>query len=160
MVEVANRSRGDVSFNVGDLVWVNTTHVVPDADRQRPSKKLCPKFVGPFPVLATHGSAYTLDFPPTIRVHKTVNVSALKRFRAPSALDQDSLNTPPDAVDVKGDTHFEIETILRHRKRGRGFQFLVKWLGYPDHDSSWLPARRLVDSASDLLRDYKSKHGL
>ena len=39
----------------------------------------------------------------------------------------------------------EVEMILAHRKRGRGYQYLVKWKNLPDHETSWEPRKNLQD---------------
>ena len=43
---------------------------------------------------------------------------------------------PPDLVE--GEEVYEVETILNHRKRGRGYQYFVKWQGYPISDASFI----------------------
>ncbi|OWY95595.1 hypothetical protein PHMEG_00034361 [Phytophthora megakarya] len=35
------------------------------------SGKLAPRFIGPFTVTERHGSAYTLELPPDMRLHPT-----------------------------------------------------------------------------------------
>ena len=39
---------------------------------------------------------------------------------------------------IKKDDVYKIEMILKKRKKGRGVQYLVKWLGYPDTVNSWI----------------------
>jgi transposase InsO family protein len=43
------------------------------------------------------------------------------------------------------ETLFQIERILRSRKRQGTREYLVKWLGYPNSANSWIPASDLVD---------------
>ena len=52
-----------------------------------------------------------------------------------------------------------METILNHRKRGRGYQYFVKWWGYPITDASWEPEHVFSDD-SDSLTCYKIWHNL
>ena len=36
---------------------------------------------------------------------------------------------PPDLLD--GEEVYTVERILKHRRRGRGYQYYVQWEGYP-----------------------------
>ena len=40
---------------------------------------------------------------------------------------------------------YHIEKIVDERKRGRGYQYLVRWSGYSENDDLWLPQRELED---------------
>ena len=53
----------------------------------------------------------------------------------------------------------QVETILNHRKRGRGYQYFVKWQGYPITDASWEPEHAFSDDG-DTLKTYKTRHNL
>jgi hypothetical protein len=50
-----------------------------------------------------------------------------------------------------------VERILDHRTRrvGRGtaVEYLIKWLGYPDSENSWVPSGDV--HASALVREYQ-----
>jgi hypothetical protein len=39
---------------------------------------------------------------------------------------------------TKTDDVYNIEPILKKRKKGRRVQYLVKWLGYPESSNSWI----------------------
>ena len=55
---------------------------------------------------------------------------------------QNFTKPPPDLSE--GEEVYEVETILNHRKRGRGYQYYVKWRGYH--------LRRLMGTGTCLLR--------
>ena len=59
---------------------------------------------------------------------------------------------PPDLVE--GEEAYEVETILNHRKRGRGYQYLIKWAGYPITEASW-ESEQSFNSDGDMLTSYK-----
>ena len=44
---------------------------------------------------------------------------------------------------VSEETEFKIEKIIKRRRRGRGWEYFVKWLGYPDSFNSWVKASAL-----------------
>jgi hypothetical protein len=60
-----------------------------------------------------------------------------------------NFNEPPPEL-VEGEEVYEVETILKHRKRGRGWQYFVKWRGYPISDASWEPEHVFSDDG-DML---------
>jgi hypothetical protein len=43
---------------------------------------------------------------------------------------------PPEPIEVDGHPEYEVEEILDRRRRGRGFQYLVKWKGYGIEEST------------------------
>jgi Chromo (CHRromatin Organisation MOdifier) domain len=58
----------------------------------------------------------------------------------------------PDILD--GEEVYNVETILKHRKRGRSYQYLIKWEGYPIFEALWEPETAFSDDG-DLLLTYK-----
>jgi hypothetical protein len=63
---------------------------------------------------------------------------------------------PPPPI-IKGQEEYGIEEILKSRKRGRGYQYLVKWKNYPHSENSWEPART---NAKRLLSEFNKRHGI
>ncbi|KAI9139736.1 chromo domain-like protein, partial [Paraphysoderma sedebokerense] len=47
---------------------------------------------------------------------------------------------------------FEIENILRHRKRGGVIEYRVKWAGYDSSYNQWVPEKDFV--GPDLIDEY------
>ena len=68
-------------------------------------------------------------------------------------MDKTSLNL------LEGEEVYEIENILNHRRRGRGYQYYIKWVGYPISDASWEPEHVFSDDG-DILKQYKLRHNL
>lgn len=70
------RPHSDV--NVGDLVLLSTKNLA----LKGVTRKLAPRFVGPYRVVHTRGTAATLDLPPEFgKVHPTFHVSLLRPFK-------------------------------------------------------------------------------
>ena len=59
---------------------------------------------------------------------------------------------PPDVIE--GEETYEVERILKHRKRGRGYQYYVAWKGYPVLEALWEPEQVFSDDGN-LLTTYK-----
>ena len=145
----ANKKRTDMTFNIGDQVLLETTHLkLKTADQ---SRKLLPKFIGPFQVeKVVNNNAYKLKLPDIYKcLHPVFNVSRLRPYRSsdPAAFPgRETLERPPPLLE--DDDVFIVECVLdKCRVKGRNGRFtqwyLVKWQGYPDSDATWKPAAHL-----------------
>ena len=70
----------------------------------------------------------------------------------------EKLATPPPDI-VNGEEVYQVETILKHRRGGWEYQYLIKWEGYPITEASWKPESAFSDDG-DLLDEYKQQHQL
>ncbi|PHJ23029.1 dna rna polymerases superfamily protein [Cystoisospora suis] len=142
-----DRTRKHEVLQAGDLVMVSTRLLRGHSTRE---KKLAPRWEGPFKVLKrVNDLAYVVDFPPSMRVHRTVNIGFLRKCEV-SARYPRLLPSVDEAAPSRGlaerhrrkcrsrgldgaDMHpYCIEAILesRERKKRDGTserQFLVKW---------------------------------
>jgi len=66
---------------------------------------------------------------------------------------------PPPDIENEEEC-YEIETILKHRRRGKGHQFLVKWKGYPITKATWQPSADFEKGGEEVLEEYKTRHSL
>lgn len=157
----ANANRRDVELKVGDKVLLSTEDLnLVNGDRRR---KLIPKFIGPFDIIRVVSRvAYELKLPSSMRIHNVFHVSKFKLFKPSDGLrghdEQVDRRPPPEIID--GEEAWEVEGILNHRYRryGRGgrLEYLVKWVGFPNHESSWIPASNMA-YAQDLIDEYEEK---
>ena len=53
---------------------------------------------------------------------------------------------------------YDVEKILKHRKRKGEMEYLVKWQGYGDKDNSWEPVVNL--ECRDLIAAYNKKQNI
>jgi hypothetical protein len=60
---------------------------------------------------------------------------------------------PPDLID--GEEEYEVISILKSRRHGRGrkVQYLVKWKGYADSDNEWVDWNNM--HADEALEEFK-----
>ncbi|CAJ0918641.1 unnamed protein product [Ranitomeya imitator] len=125
------------------MVWLSSRNL----HLKIPSKRLGPKFVGPFKVVqAVNSAAVRLDIPSSWIINSVFHVSLLKKVDTP---DKEAM---PTVSPVDEDGEFEISRILDSRwHRGR-FQYLVSWKGFGSEDNSWVKAEDI--SASRLIKAF------
>ena len=143
-----NRKHLTMTFAVGDEVMVNAKHI-----RQlRQSKKLSDKYLGPFKVvtvLGEHKQAYKLELPKGYRIHPVFHISLLEKYRRRPGFD--SIAKPAE-LDLQNEDFWEVETILAHRDKRIGREYLVRWKDWPPSEDSWEPKENF--SNQKLLRKY------
>ena len=98
-----------------------------------------------------------------MHVHPVVNVSHTQPyFDQPDDIRQSITPPPPPIIGPLGE-EFEVESVLKHRQRGKSFQFLVLWKGHPSHDATWEPTehfRHEDGTYHSSLTDYITLHDL
>src|SRR3954454_16558554 len=154
----ANQHRHDVSFAVGDRVLLLLSHIHLASQAQRPTWKLQARFIGPYTVITKVSPvAYKLELPTSLSIHPVFHVSLLRTYTAPSTVPDrvPSGPLPPPAVTIDDHLEYEVERILDSRHRRHTLQYLVKWVGYPEHDASWEPLSNLTNAA-DLIADFEA----
>ncbi|RDB15414.1 Transposon Ty3-G Gag-Pol polyprotein [Hypsizygus marmoreus] len=146
-----NRS-ADHHFAVGDKVLLATAHRRHDYMQAKDGRvaKFMPRFDGPFSITKAfpNSSLYTLALPENSKIHPTFHSSQLRPFveNDDTMFPHRILPRPGPIVTNSGSTEYFIERILDERKRGRGKQFLVRWLGYGAESDLWLAGSELANT--------------
>lgn len=156
--EDADRRRSDCEFAVGQKVKVSRTLFSKLEKDSLLSRKLSPKYYGPFEVVkVVNRNAVVLDFPPSFKGHKTVNVEKLQPWNESEKFPRQVEADEHVELQIDGEQAFAVEAFLRRARRrspaGRWrWEILVSWKGYGPEDNSWEPESRLKQ---DLKSGFK-----
>jgi hypothetical protein len=175
MATQANTKRRPVQYAVDQLVMLSTANL-----RSRPgaqqSRKLQPRWVGPFEILSLVGKAavrlhLTKGYE---RIHDVFHVSLIRPYK-PREGEQTWMTQPLPLRWEGNEPMYEVEAVLDHQckplKTGRGARrravpgqsqitaYYVKWRGYGADHNQWLPAEDLA-GAAELVAAYRRAKGL
>jgi Chromo (CHRromatin Organisation MOdifier) domain len=142
-----------IPFTVGQKVWLDTRNM-----KTNYHKKMAPKWEGPFEIEEVLGPfTYRLKLPTTWKIHNVFHAVLLKPYVETEVHGKNFSWPIPDILD--GEEVYNVETILKHRRRGRSYQYLIKWEGYPISEALWEPEEAFLNDG-DLLTIYKQRHQL
>jgi hypothetical protein len=156
----ADKDRRDLSFNVGDYVWVSTRNMKAQGDN---SEKLKSKYAGPYKILRKINQvSYELQLPEEQRahgVHPVYHVSKLRKFipRLESFADDNGneLPPPPALIDDEGYDQWEVEAVLNKKRVGNNVKYLIKWKGYSAYNNTWEPVEHLMN-AREYIEEFEA----
>ena len=158
----ANKHRRAVklsTFHVGDFVFVKRTNFIPPAMRDQPTRKLQPRYFGPYEIVKQiTTTAFKVRLPQNVRTHPVFHTSQLK-LSPDSTVFPERRHTRLDPILVENTEKYLVDDLLKKRKfRGR-YQYLVKWKSYPASESTWEYASNLLaDGFKEHMQDFDSQH--
>jgi hypothetical protein len=152
----ANQHRKFEEFEIGQKVLLSTRFINTLIDKQRPTRKLNAKYIGPFNIVNKISPvAYKLELPNNMKMHPVFHISLLKLYN-----EDDEFNrpTPPPAIITSdNEEEYEVENILDKRIVRKQSQYLIKWAGYPLYDSTWEPLDNLKN-AMKKVQAFEKAH--
>jgi hypothetical protein len=156
--EYTNRERRELIFKEGDRVLLSAKHIILASQVKRPSKKLQPRFIGPYRIeKVVSPVAYRLTLPATVRIHPVFHVSLLRKYEEPTDIPlRPNPVDPPPAITTGENEEFEVERILDERWHRQRREYLVQWKGYPEYDAGWEPEPNL-ENAKEALAEFRER---
>ena len=138
-------------YQKGDQVWLegrnlHTTH---------PSSKLAPRHYRPFTITRVMScTSYQLKLPPQWKLHDVFHATLLTPYKEMTLNGQSYQEPAPDLID--GQPEWEVESILKVRRRCNQLQFLIHWKGFSEAHDSWELAKDV--HAKELVEEFYKRH--
>ncbi|KAL4571347.1 hypothetical protein LXL04_018105 [Taraxacum kok-saghyz] len=134
----ANKKRKEVEFTEGDLVYLKLKPFRQHSVAMRKFQKLAARFYGPFKIIKRIGKvAYTLELPPTSRIHPTFHVSQLRKTHGAEDI---PVQLPPQLTE-------ELELQIcpaeikgvrpKHNSTTGEREILIEWEGLSPTEATW-----------------------
>jgi len=151
---IANRKQSNFTpFEKNQKVWLDTRNI-----KLNHHKKIAPKREGPFEIEEVLGPVtYRLKLPTTWKIHNVFHATLLRPYLENEIYGNNYPRPLPELLE--GEEVYEVETILKHRRRGKGYQYYVKWKGYPITEATWEFETAFSDDG-DMLQQYKDRYQL
>ena len=112
------------AYRPGQKVWL----LARELSLPTISRKLAPRYVGLYSIeKVINPSALRLHLPPSLKIHPVFHVSKVKSV---ATSDLSPPAPPPPRTLESSDLVWEVNRILAVRRSGRGFHYLVDWVGY------------------------------
>ena len=96
--------------------------------------------------------AFQLELPEGWMIHNIFNEDLLTRCVELRFKEQQKEPAPPPTI-INEEEEYEVEEVRKHRKRGRGTQYLVHWKGYGNEHDQWI-AETGLSHAKQVIEDY------
>lgn len=136
------------SYDIGDEVYLSRKLFNDASSTARPSQKLCVRRVGPFKIVEIiNRNAVKNDLPPDISIHPVVHVEHTARaYHQPDHIHASCPERARPFINDIGEEVIDVQAILAHRRKGRGWQFLTQFRNTPCHEAEWKPLRDFIAS--------------
>jgi len=131
--QYADRGRKETElWKKGDRVLLSTKDLV---FKERPSKKLTERYVGPYTIEEVVSSnAVKLRLPSSMRIHLVINVSRIVKYKEQVKGQKKEEGKP---IEVEGVEEWEVEKVL-NKKKIRGVEkYLIRWKGFTAEGDTW-----------------------
>lgn len=123
----ANQHRREETYQIGDKVLLSTAHMHDEINKKRSTKKLNPKYIGPYTITQVIlSTVYKLALPSNMRIHPVFHVSLLKHYQQDH--DEFSRESIPSPIIIPetNEEEYEVEQILDVKTLRRKKYYLVK----------------------------------
>ena len=133
-----------VPFEKGQKVWLDTRNF-----KTNHHKKIAPKREGPFKIEERLGLiTYQLKLPETWKIHNVFHATVLHPYIKNEIYGNNYFRPPAELLE--GEEVYKVDSILKHRRRGRG---------YPITEVTW-KNKSAFSKDGDTLAQYKLRNQL
>ena len=105
-------------------------------NKYRPTYKLASKYLGSYTISAIIlSTSYWLNLLLTLKIYSVFYIFVLKPYQEFEEFNYEVL-LQPIIISESNEIEYEVEQILNKRLFYNKTQYLVKWIGYPLHDTT------------------------
>ncbi len=101
-----------------------------------------------------------LELPSHSKIHDVVHAVYTRPYHELPSYICTSVTKRTYPVPAVGGEEYVVESILKQRKRGKVYQFLILVKGSPTHNAEWQPRRHVIDkdgTITSVFREYIKK---
>jgi Chromo (CHRromatin Organisation MOdifier) domain len=151
---IANQKQSKfVPFKKDQKVWLDTRNL-----KMNHHKKIVPKGEAPFEIDEVLGPVtYRLKLPELWKIHNVFHAALLRPYIESKVYGNNYPRPLPELLE--GEEVYEVETILKHWRRGRGYQYYVKWKGYSITEATW-ENKSAFSNNGNMIQQYKDRYQL
>jgi Chromo (CHRromatin Organisation MOdifier) domain len=151
---IANRKQSKfIPFKKNQKVWLDTRNL-----KISHHKKIAPKREGPFEINEVlRPVTYWLKLLELWRIHNVFHATLLRPYIENEVYGNNYPRPLPELLE--GEEVYEVETILKHQRRGKGYEYYVKWKGYPITKATW-ENESAFSNDGDMIQLYKDQYQL
>lgn len=151
MKRLADRTRREVDWAVGDLIVIDTRNWKLD----RPSRKLSDKWYGPVKVLAKEGESWRVDLPVHWKIHPVFHSHSLRKYISNPLPGQLRPAQAPMQI-IANQDEWEITSILGSRVQNNKLEYRIQWQG-ADEDLEWYPCSDAM-TGPHKIKEFHTSH--
>jgi len=146
----ADRGRKEMeNWKKEDRVLLSTKDLM---FKERPSKKLIERYVGPYAIEEVVSSnAVKLRLPSSMRIHLVVNVSQIVRYKEQM---KGQKKEEGKLVEVERVEEWEVEKILNKKKMRGVEKYLIWWKGFMVEGDTW-ERRENLKNTKELIEEFE-----
>jgi len=120
--------------------------------KERPTKKLTERYVGPYAIEEIVSSnAVKLWLPSSVRIHPVVNVSQIVYYKEQVKEQKKEEGKP---VEVEGVEEWEVKKVLNKKKIRGAEKYLIWWKGFMAEGDTW-ERRENLKNAEELIEEFE-----
>ena len=122
--------------------------------KERPTKKLTERYVGPYAIEEVVSSiAVKLRLPSSMRIHPVVNVSWIVRYKEQVKGQKKEEGKP---IEVERVEEWEVEKILNKKKTRGVAKYLIQWKGFTAERDTW-ERKENLKNAEELIKEFEQR---
>jgi len=120
--------------------------------KERPSKKLTERYMGPYAIEEVVSSNMVkLRLPSSMRIHPVVNVSWIVRYKEQMKGQKKEEEKP---IEVEGVEEWKVEKILNKKTMRGVVKYLIWWKGFTVEGDTW-ERRENLKNTEELIEEFK-----